>query len=326
MIMPRYLLPPLAALAVAACGGGSGSTANQGAAGSGQPPPAAAPVTIVGPVSGFGSVYVNGVRFDTSGAAYRIDDDDAFDDRSLSVGMVVTVKGSVDPEGTSGEADEIYYDDDIEGIVSGLTADPDDSSVKTFQIWGLTVRIEDGLTHFDMDDDDDGSFGFETVVDGDVVEVSGEYADGLLIASYVELQDELDDDVEAKGVVDQYDGMASFVLVLRNGASLSISLAPGAEIPDAGIQDGQYVEVEGTIPDPANAPDELLAVEVELEDDDFLDDDDDDVEIRGSLSFDDGVGAWFVRGTELSFDAGTDYQDAGLQEAIADGSAAGLYR
>ncbi len=63
----------VAALAtlVAGCGGGGGGSDTGGSA----PPPAATGTTTIvkGAISGFGSVIVNGVRYDTDSAEVRIE-------------------------------------------------------------------------------------------------------------------------------------------------------------------------------------------------------------------------------------------------------------
>ncbi|MDJ0760931.1 MAG: DUF5666 domain-containing protein [Woeseiaceae bacterium] len=316
----RLLGFSLAAL-LAGCGGsgGSDSTSNN------NPLPAAAtPQTTVGQITGFGSVYVNGVRYDTSGATYDVDDDTASGDDALAVGMVVKIQGTVSADGSSGEASSISYDDDIEGIVENLAADPANEGVKTFTIFGVSTRAIEGRTNFDAEDDPD--FSFLTIMNGDNVEVSGAFDGDVLVASYIEKQDASDDDFEAKGTVTAYDGGSEFVLVLRNGATLNVTIAAGAEIPSAGIADEQYVEVEGTIPDPVNAPSDLLATKVELEDEDRLgDDDNDDIEIKGTLSYDAGTETWSVMGVALSFDSQTQYFPMSLADSIADFSADGLY-
>lgn len=309
------------AAVLAGCGGSGGS--DNGTDNS--PLPAAAtPQTTVGQITGFGSVYVNGVRYDTSGATYEVDDEAAFGDDALAVGMVVKIQGSVSADGSSGEADYISYDDDIEGIVENLATDADDESVKTFTIMGVTIRANESSTNFDGEDDPD--FSFATIMNGDNVEVSGAYDGDVLVASYIEKQDAADDDFEAKGTVTGYDGSTQFVLELKNGATLNVTIAPGAEIPAGGVADGQYVEVEGTIPDPINAPTDLLATEIELEDEDRLgDDDNDDVELKGTLSYDAETETWSVMGVALSFDGSTQYSPMSLADGIADLSAAGLY-
>lgn len=308
----------ISALATA-CGGSSGSTPTDNP----PPPPTGAAISAIGAITGFGSIYVNGVEYETGGATYDVDDSVGSDDSALAVGMVVKVQGSVNPDGRTGQANKVSYDDEVEGPVENLATDPGDAAVKTFVVMGVTVRVEQGGTNFDGEDDP--SFSFDTIMNGDNVEVSGEFNADVLHATYVEKQDAADDDFEARGTVTAYDGADSFVLVLKNEASLNVALAPGAEIPSVGIEDGQFVEVEGTIPDPVNAPDSLLAMKVELEDDDGIgDDDDDEVEIKGMLSFNADSQTWSVRDVAIAFTASTEYKPVELRDAIADGTAAGL--
>jgi len=308
------------AAALAGCGGsGNSNTNNQP-----PPPPAAVAKTIVGQISGFGSIYVNGVEYDTAGASYDVDDVAASGDDALAVGMVVKIAGSVNPDGTSGSASEVSYDDDIEGIVEGLATDADDMNIKTFDVMGVSIQADKNRTNFEGEDDP--GFSFDTIMNGDNVEVSGEYSGDLLLASYIEEQDAADDDFEAKGTVDQFDSVDNFVLILRNSSTLNVTVAAGAEIPSAGIMDGQYVEVEGTIPDPVNAANAILATKVEIEDEDRIDDDDEDeIELKGILSYDMDAGTWSVKDVELAFDGNTEYSPESLADDIADQTADGLH-
>lgn len=310
-------------LTLGACGGGGGggTSTNITPPTNNLPPPGESPVTVVGPIAGFGSVYVNGIEFETDAAEYEVDDDAAFDDSALAVGMVIKVEGRVSADGLRGTATRIYYDDDVEGPVQGLTEDPDNADRKLFTVMGVNVVAKRGVTVFDGDDNP--GFGFDSIQDGDIVEVSGHPHAGALLARYIEQQSDLDDDFEAKGTVTGYDGADSFTLTVLNGSSLNVTLADGAEIPAAGIADGQYVEVHGSIPDPLNAPADLLAFEVELEDDDAFDSDDDEVEIEGVLGFD-GVDAWSIDDTLLAFRDTTEYKPESLRAAIEDGGADGL--
>ena len=286
-------------------------------------PPSATAKSVVGKITGFGSVYVNGVKYDTNGTSYHVDDTNASDDSALAVGMVVKVQGSVNADGRTGTASSISYDDEVEGLVEDLATDGNDPSIKTFSVMNTMVRVDQNSTNFDGEDD--AAFSFDTIMDGDNVEVSGEYDGDILVASYVEKQDSADDDFEAKGTVTEYDGADHFVLVLKNGNTLDVTLAAGAEIPSVGVANDQYVEVEGTIPDPIGFPDSMLATKVELEDDDhFGSDDDDEVEVKGILSYDADTEAWSVRDVIIVFGDNTEYNPESLMDGIADGSAAGL--
>ena len=306
------------AATLAACGGSGSSTNNNQ-----PPPPAATAQTTIGQITGFGSIYVNGVEYDTAGSSYDVDDTVASGDDALAIGMVVKVQGSVNPDGRTGQADSISYDDDIEGIVENLAEDMNDPNIKTFMVMGVPVRAEKNRTNFEGEDDPFFSFG--TIIDGDNVEVSGGFSGDVIIASYIEKQDALDDDFEVKGTVDEYNGSDQFALILRSGSTLSVRIAAGAEIPSTGVMDGQFVEVEGTIPDAVNAPDSILATKVELEDHDRIGDEDDEVEIKGTLNYDLGSDTWSVMDVVLSFGGDTAYSPASLADDIADLSADGLY-
>jgi hypothetical protein len=90
------MLAALAASMIAACGGGGGSEPVAGIDRGG--------VTIAqGPISGFGSVILNGVRYSTSGATITVDDQPGTES-DLRVGQVVRVEGTVDAGGTTGTA------------------------------------------------------------------------------------------------------------------------------------------------------------------------------------------------------------------------------
>jgi hypothetical protein len=301
--------------ALAGCGGSGGSDAPAA-----PNTPSATSQTTVGQITGFGSIYVNGIEFDTAGASYEVDDAVASDDDALAVGMVVKVEGTVNADGRTGTALKVEYDDDIEGVVEQLGPGAD-TNTKTFVVIGVTV-VADASTNFKSDDP---NFSFETIAEGDVVEVSGDYdTDGTLYASYIEEQDADDNEYEAKGTVDNWDGSGSFDLVLNGGNFLIVELAPNVEPSSVEIEDGQFVEVEGTIVDPAADPKTLLATKVELEDDDRLDDDDNEVEVKGMLNYDMATGTWSVKGIELAFGEGTEYKPVSLEDMIDDQSAADM--
>ena len=313
----RKMLGLSLAAALTACGG-SGSSTNTA-----PPPQAATPQTTVGQISGFRSVYVNGVEYETTGASYSVDDTTASGDDALDVGMVVKIQGAVNADGRTGQANSISYDDDVEGLVEDLAADVDDpDNIKTFTVLGIAVVADKRSTNFEGEDDP--AFSFETIMNGDNVEVSGEFSGDVLLASYIEKQDASDEEFEAKGTLDLFNGDDQFVLVLRKASTLNITIAAGAEIPSAGVMDGQYVEVEGTIPDPA-APDSILATKVELEDPDRIgDSDEDETEIEGVLSYDADTGTWSVLDVQLVLDENVEYSPEELANMIADLSADGL--
>lgn len=115
------------------CGGGVGESGTGGTASSGG--------FTSGPIIGFGSVIVNGVRFDES-AAQVLDGDGAVRSRDdLRLGMTVEIDSSeitTDASGTAtAKASRIRYDSDLLGTVSSV-----DAAAGTFTVLGQKVAID----------------------------------------------------------------------------------------------------------------------------------------------------------------------------------------
>src|SRR6202035_5957216 len=83
--------------------------------GSPTPPPAVAAV----PITGFGSVFVNGVEYITANAQILIDHQPGTE-AQLHAGQVVVIKGSVNADGATGTATEVTFDGDVRGPVSQI--------------------------------------------------------------------------------------------------------------------------------------------------------------------------------------------------------------
>ncbi len=299
---PNYLIQcitlALAAGGLSACGGGGSgdSTTSSGAT-----------ISSVGTITGFGSVYVNGVEFETDGASYRVDDSDGFDDSSLAVGMKVKVVGSINADGLTGTATSVLYDDDVEGPIDAGSLNLIDAGTKTFSIFGLGVRVRASQTVFD-----DGA-SFDGLVEGQKLEVSGYFDGNEIIATRVERQSDLDDEFELKGTVTGYDG-STVMLSLQNGAVAGpYSVSPSAELDIPADPTGSFVEVK--LIDQGGS---LVAIRIETDDDDLLDDSDDAVSVRGVLS-DDGSGGLLVNGVAFQVNSGTEYEPASLEGNLAAG-------
>lgn len=278
--------------AVTACSGGGGSTQSD------------TEITSIGTITGFGSVYVNGVKYETHSSTYSVDDNDAFDDSALAVGMKVKLKGTVNANGTTGTATSIVYDDDVEGPVDAGSVTLLDANTKTFTIFGISIRADANTTAFD-----DGA-SFDGLADSQILEISGYFNGQHIVASRIEKQNDLDDIFEVKGTVSSYDG-TSIILTLQTGASVGpfvISNSAILEIPANPV--GQFVEVK--LQDQSGS---LVAIKVELDDEDLIDENDDDISIRGFLT-DDGNGGYRINGVQLEFDNNVEYKPASLEGAL----------
>ena len=158
-----------AAALIVACGGGGG-IAGVGTGGTGS--------FSVGTISGFASVFVNGVRYEDQGA--RLVDDDGTqttigtDPNPLQVGMVVEVTGSANDSGTVRSATQIAYGAEVEGAVSAV-----DAAAGTFDVLGVRVRTTPTTVYRDFG-------GVAALTPGQVVAVYGLSDNaGRIVATHV---------------------------------------------------------------------------------------------------------------------------------------------
>lgn len=156
------------ALAVA-CGGGGSAGGGMAAA------PAATSVMSSGAITGFGSIFVNGVHFQTAHAVIR-KNGVAVDQSQLAVGEIARVSGTKDSDST-GDADSIDVDENLVGPIDSL-----DATAGTFTVLGQTVKINAG-TSFSADIQPQDINGLEA---GQFVHVSGTPdAAGNLVATRI---------------------------------------------------------------------------------------------------------------------------------------------
>ena len=228
----------LLCLLLTACGGGGGSGDAALAGGGAGPAPTPASVdrsgNAVGTVTGFGSVFVNGVEYETDGATITRDGSNALE-RDLRIGQVVMVTGTRDESGTRGTATRISFDDNVEGPIESI-----DLAGSRFVVLGQTVLV-DASTVFD---DRIPTASLAGLAVGGIVEVSGfVHASGDILATRIEPR-AAGTEFEVRGVVSELDaGARRFSLgTLR----VDYANATLADFDGAGIANGQLVEVKGT--------------------------------------------------------------------------------
>jgi len=209
------------------CGGGGGGS--DGGGGSAAP----TGVASFGVVQGFGSIIVNGVKFDTNGATFSKDDSiDGIDQSHLRKGMMVTVHGSINDGGT-GTAASVDYRDNLQGPISSI-----DPAANSFVALGYTV-IVDAATLFD------DALTFDQLAVGDFVEVSGAPdAEGNIRATFIGKTDETcatTQEIEVKGRVSNLNAGAKTFSI----GTLTVDYS-SADLSDrpSGPVDGLFVEVK----------------------------------------------------------------------------------
>lgn len=162
-------------VALGACGGsGGGDGQTAGIDRTGSPVPG---VAALGTVTAFGSVVVNGVRYDTSSARFTVDDSPG-SQSDLGIGDVVLVRGTVDASGLTGVATSVVADDRVQGPIASI-----DSAAGVVVVLGQTVRVGADTT-FDDRIQPRSLAGLRV---GDVVEVAGLVeSDGAIRATRLE--------------------------------------------------------------------------------------------------------------------------------------------
>ena len=273
----RVILASLAAVLVAlnGCGGGGGGDTLAGIGGTGK--------IASGSITGFGSILVNGIKYDIDSASLEVNDDDSAElsQDDLRIGMVVTVTAVV--EGDVGVASLVIYDNEIEGPVSGLI-DPGNGLTKSFSVLGIDVIVEDPGTEFD--DSYAPGFSFATIADGDVVEVSGFFDDSnTLNATYIKKTDDFvsgESEIELKGTPDAGTDAGAGESFVLDGVIVNILAdADLSEVPGERVTDSMFVEVEGTLISDNPLTVEAFRIEQEEE---GLDDDAGEAELEGFVS------------------------------------------
>ena len=242
----HILLIGITMFALVACGTGDlGGLAGGGIGGTG---------ISVGKITAFGSVFVNGVEFETSGATITTDGKTAIQE-DLEVGMIVAVEGTFNVDGVRGTAKSIKFKDNLEGPVTST------NTTNTLMVLGQTV-VADATT--DIYGANSAKITFAAILTGDTVEVSG-FVDstGTIHATYIKVKGSAGEgEIELKGTISELDvtpGTFKIGTLVVDYSSAQIEVT-------GGLQNGLFVEVKSNA-----GPIEgvLIASKVEAEDEIF---------------------------------------------------------
>lgn len=222
---------------------------------------------VTGRITGFGSVYVDDVEYETIGTNIMIDGVPATED-DLKVGMLVHIEGSDD--GKNGNATSISFNDEVEGVVTQTVAGGG------LEVMGLAITT-DGNTNIV------GVADIADLVEGDEVEISG-YPDGNggIHATFIEFEGSYNgsDEIEVKGMI------ANLTATTFDIGAMTVNYET-ADTSEAGsLMEGMYVEVKAaSAPDPVTGI--LTATKIELEnggDYGINGDEGEDLEIEGMIT------------------------------------------
>ena len=227
------------------------------------------PVSIVskGTIAGFGSIIVNGVRFDTANASIDVDGNPGTQS-DLKVGHVVVVRGTMDDDGTDAVADAVSFGDLVEGPISAI-----DTTADTITVLGQLIVIDDDTSF----DDEISPASIDGLNINDTVEVSGFlFADSSIAATRIERKS-AGSEFEVTG---QVSNLTTTTFQI-NDLIIDFSAAQLDDFPAGSPENEQRVEAKGN---KLGDNDELLATRVEFKGDELDAGDGDQVEVEGFIT------------------------------------------
>src|SRR5882762_5136641 len=219
----KTTLAAAGALAVlVACGGGSTGSMSQAGM---------QPVVTMGTITAFGSVYVNGVRYDVSRATLK-KNDTTVAQTGLAVGEVALVRGREDTQTGQGEADSVDVEDSVVGPIT---------TINPLTVVGETIRVTasssfgPGITPADLT-------GLKM---GDSVEVSGlPGTDGVIMATRIGRADS-NEPLQVMGTAGTVDSAAHTLMI--NALMVDFSAANLSGFASGGPAAGDLVIARGTV-------------------------------------------------------------------------------
>jgi len=249
MSRTRWALAVATTVLIAACGGGTGSSGSPSAStGSSKT------MLVTGAISGFGSVIVNGVHYESDSAAVTLEGHSGTVGQ-LKVGEVVHLKATIDAQGKS-HATTIDQQRLIQGVVQAV-----DVQAGTLTIAGQVIKT-DNATMFDPSIPGGTLAGIAV---GDRIEVHGFVsAGGDALATRIEKAAAGDNEIEVTGPLSALDTVAMRFTVGTQVVDYRTATLDG--FPASGPVAGDIVEAKGAT---LLADGALKATRVQKEDGDF---------------------------------------------------------
>lgn len=289
----RFALGALSLGILTACGGSGGQElADGGIRGTG---------SSVGPVSGFGSVFVNGIEFETDGNV--VSDDGITSEAELQKGMILRIEGEWREDGT-GNALVVEYDDTFRGQITNFDG-LDLEGAGNFEILGQTITISPQTVIRPAADEPNLS-------NDDFVRVSAWRDGSVYRASLVEVIAD-SPEVEIEGPASPAPAGASTSTFSINGQLITYSdttFQDDSELTEPELEDlisgGQFVEVEGSL----DINGEISANKVSLADDRrFQGTNGEDIEITGPVNDFTGGDTFSINGIPVDILEDTRFDD-----------------
>lgn len=227
---------------------------------------------VIGEITGFGSIFVNGIEFDTGTSTVRIGKNQG-SESDLAVGMVVAVYGNVDADRKTGTASLVAFDNEVEGEVLA------NDYPASLNVMGQTV-IFDNDTVFESKVP--GISSIKDIRQKDRVEVSGFPAqNGTIYATRIKLTGDVirEGSAMVKGKIESLslDNREFYV----GGMPVSYDAATAIQ-STISLQEGLLVKVSSTQPVNGNQP--MYAEQISVVQNHGDDNPGTDVEMEGVVS------------------------------------------
>lgn len=255
-----------------------------------------------GTITGFGSVVVNGKRFDTTGASFIVDGQPG-SQNDLKLGMTVTVSGSFN--GTQRSASTVRQKDAVEGPVQSVAADG-----LSLVVLGQTVLVDDATI---IDNNISGRTIRNLVAGTDNVEVNGHIRpDGVMQATFIERK-LANVTPEVRGFVKNHnDGAQTFQIgnLTVHYATAIINDMPN---PAGHTWNGLFVEVKGINFNAVTTT--LTATKVEPENH-GIGNNVDEFEVEGFVTQVLGLGDFFIGNQQVQTTGSTEFRGGTIDEIV----------
>ncbi|QPD04255.1 MAG: hypothetical protein Nkreftii_002029 [Candidatus Nitrospira kreftii] len=282
---------------LAACG--SEATPPVSASGSGN---GSGSASASGTITGFGSVFVNGKQFETSGSSFIVDGQSG-SQSDLKVGMTVTVNGSFN--GTQRSANAVFQKDAVEGLVQSAATDG-----LSVIVMGQTVLVDNDTL---IDNNIPGRNVLNLVTGTDHVEVSGHIRpNGVIQATYIEKK-LINVTPEARGFVKNHNDGAKTFQVGDLTVIYTTALINDMPNPSGNSWNGLLVEAKGTVFNAATTT--LTATKVEPEHR-GIGNQVDEFEVEGYVTQVLGTGNFIIGNTQVQTTGNTEFRGGTIDEIV----------
>ena len=284
---------------LAACGSDGAPSVSASGSGSGS---GSGSASASGTITGFGSVIVNGKRFDTSSSSFTVDGQSG-SQSDLKVGMIVTVNGSFN--GTQRSADAVLQKDAVEGLVQSVAADG-----LSLIVMGQTVLVDNTTL---IDDNIPGRNLLNLVSGTDHVEVNGHIRpNGVIQATFIEKK-LINVTPEVRGFVTNHNDGAKTFQIGALTVNYTTALINNMPNPSGSSWNGLLVEVKGTAFTATTAT--LTATNVEPENQ-GIGNQVDEFEVEGYVTQVRGAGNFSIGNTRVQTTGSTAFRGGTIDEIV----------